>query len=95
MIGVDVFSGVGGISLGALIAGIAVKLAVEIDKYAAEAFLANHKGVVMFKDDIRNLKEFPSNKTNKPTVLFGGPPCQGFSYEEIEIIENKKYEYNK
>ena len=40
MIGVDVFSGIGGMSLGALMAGVDVKLAVDCDKYTAETFLA-------------------------------------------------------
>ncbi|MDR1181498.1 MAG: DNA cytosine methyltransferase [Bacteroidales bacterium] len=80
MIGVDAFSGVGGMSLGASMAGVNVKFAVEIDKYAAETFMANHKGVTMFNDDVQNLHKIPLNKTKDTTILFGGPPCQGFSY---------------
>lgn len=36
MIGVDLFSGAGGLSLGAEMAGVNIKYAVEYDKYAAE-----------------------------------------------------------
>ena len=80
MIGVDIFSGVGGMSLGASMAGVNVRFAVEIDKYAAETFMANHKDVTMLNDNIQNLHEIPPNKTKDTTILFGGPPCQGFSY---------------
>ena len=80
MIGVDIFSGVGGMSLGASMAGIDVKFAVENDKHTAESFLANHKGITMLNDDIQNLHTIPLKKTRDATILFGGPPCQGFSY---------------
>ncbi len=36
MIGIDLFAGAGGMSLGASAAGVKIKIAVEIDKYAAE-----------------------------------------------------------
>jgi DNA (cytosine-5)-methyltransferase 1 len=93
MIGVDLFSGVGGMSLGASMAGINVKFAVEKDKFAAQTFIANHKEVVMFNDDIQNLKEIPVKKTKDATVLFGGPPCQGFSYSN-QRTRNKNNEKN-
>ena len=62
MIGVDVFSGIGGMSLGVLMAGIDVKFAVENDKHTAETFLANHKDVAMLNDDIQNLHTIPLKK---------------------------------
>ena len=79
MIGVELFSGAGGLSLGATMAGIKTKFAVEIDKAAAETFIHNHKDVEMYNGDICKLKEIPIQKENEPTILFGGPPCQGFS----------------
>jgi DNA (cytosine-5)-methyltransferase 1 len=47
----------------------------------------------MFNDDILRLKELPIKKTNKPTILFGGPPCQGFSYSN-QRTRNKNNENN-
>lgn len=41
-IGVDLFSGAGGLSLGAVMAGIEVRLAVEKDRCAAETYRRNH-----------------------------------------------------
>jgi DNA (cytosine-5)-methyltransferase 1 len=95
MIGFDIFSGVGGMSLGASMAGIDVKIALEKDKHAAETFSFNHKDVQMLNKDIRNLHEIPSllKKTKDTTVLFGGPPCQGFSYSN-QRTRNKNNEKN-
>ncbi len=42
MIGIDLFAGAGGMSLGASAAGVKIKIAVELDKYAAETYKANH-----------------------------------------------------
>ena len=83
MIGVDLFAGVGGMSTGATQAGIDVKFAVECDKYAASAYRNNHPHCEIFVDDIRRLpsrkiKQIPHGSDG--TVVFGGPPCQGFSY---------------
>ena len=93
MIGIDLFSGVGGMSLGALMAGIDVKFAVENDKHTADTFLTNHKGVTLFNDDIRNLHTISLKKSKDVTILFGGPPCQGFSYSN-QKTRNKANEKN-
>jgi len=84
-IGVDIFSGAGGMSLGAEHAGIQVKTAVDIDKYSLETYKHNHKETEVIPEDIREIdpadtKRFPK----KPFVLFGGPPCQGFSNSFIK-----------
>lgn len=82
MIGIDLFSGVGGMSLGARMAGVDVQFVVEADRYAANTYLHNHTpkhGI--FVDDIRKFVPFNLNKSSKKkgVVIFGGPPCQGFS----------------
>mgnify|MGYP001332653669 CR=1 FL=1 len=79
MIGIDLFSGAGGMTLGALRAGIDVKFAVEYDKYAALTYSHNNPKVTLFNDDIRKIKEIPIKKGRQQLVVFGGPPCQGFS----------------
>lgn len=79
MIGIEVFSGPGGMSLGAKSAGINVKIAVEKDYYAAQTYSKNHKETTVVIDDITNIKEFVFDKGKEPVVLFGGPPCQGYS----------------
>lgn len=81
-IGVDLFSGAGGLSLGAEMAGIEVRMAVEIDRCSAETYRSNHTGTTVVEDDIHNVKplDFIALHPNeKVTIVFGGPPCQGFS----------------
>ena len=83
MVAIDLFAGAGGMSVGATQVGIDVKLAVESDRYAARAYLQNHQQCEVFDDDIRKLtddkiKRIPHGADG--TVVFGGPPCQGFSY---------------
>ena len=70
-------------SVGATQVGIDVKLAVEIDRYAATTYHLNHPRCEIFNDDIRRLTDETINKIPRGlngTVVFGGPPCQGFSY---------------
>ena len=85
MIGIDLFAGCGGMSVGAAMAGVKVKIAVEADFHAARTYLRNHPKTYMFQKDIRRIdpNRFDIRtilqKSKQPTVVFGGPPCQGFS----------------
>ncbi len=79
MIGIEIFSGPGGMGLGARQAGIDVKLAIEKNKYAAQTYLVNHKRTTVVVDEIENIKEFHFERNGEQVVLFGGPPCQGYS----------------
>jgi len=79
MIGVDVFSGAGGMSLGAQLSGVKVAIAIESDRYACATYAANHKNVAIINKDIRSVRSIKLASRRKPLVLFGGPPCQGFS----------------
>jgi DNA (cytosine-5)-methyltransferase 1 len=74
---IDIFSGAGGMSVGAEMAGINVVVAVEYDKHAIATFEANHPNTLMISEDIR--KVTLSDDYKNPFILFGGPPCQGFS----------------
>ena len=57
MIGIDLFSGAGGMSIGARQAGIDVQQVVEADRYAATTYMENHRPKFgIFVDDIRNFK---------------------------------------
>lgn len=81
MQGIDLFSGAGGMSIGAEMSGVSVKYAVEKDRYAAETFSKNHPKTILIPQDIKEVCSgyFSELDRNKPTVVFGGPPCQGFS----------------
>jgi DNA (cytosine-5)-methyltransferase 1 len=94
MIGIDLFSGAGGLSLGAKMAGVKIRLAVEKDKAAALTYSKNHHGVVMLNDDIRKLTSIPDelNCQDEQRIIIGGPPCQGFSLSNVRTrnIDNSK-----
>ncbi|MDD4149181.1 MAG: DNA cytosine methyltransferase [Bacteroidales bacterium] len=77
-IGIDIFSGAGGLSLGAQNAGIDIVLAIEKEPNAARTFKTNHPETNVLIEDIREIKIDKLN-LNKPFIIFGGPPCQGFS----------------
>lgn len=82
LVGVDIFSGAGGLSLGAEMAGVHIAFAVEKDKSAAETYRFNHKGTpVLCADihDINPLEYLPQRNPDDQLIVFGGPPCQGFS----------------
>ena len=81
---IDLFSGCGGMTEGLINAGFRMIAAVEIDKYASEAYRANYDkyGVVLFEEDIRTLKAekiLELLKGEPLHLLAGCPPCQGFS----------------
>lgn len=79
-IGIDIFSGAGGLSLGAEMAGLKISAAVEINKSAAQTFMRNHKGAEVYQGDIQEINPKSLVKNNEPVfVIMGGPPCQGFS----------------
>jgi DNA (cytosine-5)-methyltransferase 1 len=83
-VGIDLFAGVGGMSLGFEQAGFDVVAAVEIDPIhaAAHAFNFPETTVVarsvqeLTGSDIRRLAGLGDRKVD---VVFGGAPCQGFS----------------
>lgn len=70
-------------SLGATTAGIDVALAVEADPHAAQSYRANHPKTQVLTGDVRTLGTAVLRRVRRGTagtILFGGPPCQGFSY---------------
>ncbi len=78
---IDLFAGVGGLSLGFENLGFDVVLANEYDESIATAYQANHRNTKMIVGDITtlNLEETFGPYRGKITVVIGGPPCQGFS----------------
>ncbi|WGQ15036.1 DNA cytosine methyltransferase [Sphingobacterium faecium] len=78
LVAVDIFSGAGGLSLGAEMVGIKVAVAIEKDRNSALTFQKNHPNSKVIMDDICNLTPCEI-APYEPFILFGGPPCQGFS----------------
>lgn len=79
----DVFAGAGGFSLGFQLSGFEIIGAIEMDKWAADTYKANHSdSCKVLVENIENLTdEFLKEtfKENKPNIIIGGPPCQGYS----------------
>lgn len=79
-IGIDIFSGAGGLSLGAEMAGFEIRYAVEKDKSAAMTYRHNHPDTLVLEDDIHNIDPLEHLRAGEHvSIVFGGPPCQGFS----------------
>lgn len=81
---IDLFAGVGGISLGAVRAGFDLSLAVELDKHALAAHALNFPNVNHLEGDLSLLtgtQLLKAANLNEGDLdgLIGGPPCQGFS----------------
>lgn len=78
---IDLFSGVGGLSLGFEMAGFKAVLANEYDASIAESYVKNRPHVKMIVNDITQLpiQETFSEYRGKIDLIVGGPPCQGFS----------------
>lgn len=81
---IDLFSGVGGTSLGATRAGFSLALAVELDQHALAAHSLNFPTSKHLTADISlltgsRLLESANLAKGELDGLIGGPPCQGFS----------------
>jgi DNA (cytosine-5)-methyltransferase 1 len=72
---ISLYSGAGGLDLGFSRAGFDIRWAIDTDPFAVKTYNANLEpravcGDVLAIDPPANLQ---------PTLVFGGPPCQGFS----------------
>ncbi len=100
---VSLFSGAGGFCEGARLAGWKDVCAVESDAQACLTHAANFSEVALFKGDIArflqdaqagvpSLDELVARKID---VVYGGPPCQGFSQigpRNLDDPRNRLYE---
>lgn len=79
---IDLFSGVGGLSLGAARAGFNIAAAIEIDPFAIATHHVNFPNSRHFMEDVSTIKGktlLSSLGLSQLECLIGGPPCQGFS----------------
>ena len=81
---IDLYSGVGGLSLGAARAGFRVAASVELDPIAAAFHAINFPGTTHLRADVaalngRALLAEAGLALGGLHGLIGGPPCQGFS----------------
>jgi DNA (cytosine-5)-methyltransferase 1 len=88
---IDLFSGVGGLSVGLKKAGFKVVASVEINEYAVKGYKLNHPKTKVFVNDIRNINtdQIKELLNGEPLHLLAGcPPCQGFS--SVRRLNRKK-----
>jgi DNA (cytosine-5)-methyltransferase 1 len=81
---IDLFSGAGGLSLGAARAGFSVWGAVETDKFALDTHSRNFTATKHLVEDVATLSGHDllrafSLADGEIFGIIGGPPCQGFS----------------
>jgi len=81
---VDLFCGCGGLTLGLKKAGFRVLGAVDLDPLSLKTYKANHRDVMLWETDIRELEpeellDSLELKKGDLDLLAGCPPCQGFS----------------
>jgi DNA (cytosine-5)-methyltransferase 1 len=92
---IDLFAGVGGLSLGASRAGFHVAAAVEIDKHAIAAHRKNFPHSKHIDEDISllssgELLRKAGLQAGELTGLIGGPPCQGFSSMGHRVVDDPR-----
>ena len=73
--GVSLFTGAGGMDVGFKNAGVNILWANELDKFAVQTYKKNFGDHIIEAD----ISKIPSDEIPSCDVVFGGPPCQGFS----------------
>ena len=96
---IDLFSGAGGLSLGAMRAGFSIAVAVELDPHAIDTHKTNFPEVCHLQYDITLLSgdkilELSDIMRNQLVGVIGGPPCQGFSsigHKQVDDLRNRLF----
>lgn len=86
MLGISLFSGAGGLDLGAISAGVKFKHIIEFDHDSCETLRANNHDLntTVHEADIRTINFYSLRETlpargKVKRIVIGGPPCQPFS----------------
>jgi DNA (cytosine-5)-methyltransferase 1 len=99
---VSLFSGCGGFCEGIRLAGFDTLAAVELDRFAAETYRANFPQTPLFEDDIGAFLRpdddrwqalsgaFEAVQPGKVDLVFGGPPCQGYSQIGTRLLDDPR-----
>lgn len=92
---VDLFAGVGGMSLGFEQAGFDVACAVEIDAVHSAAHRFNFPHTPVICDSVTDLsgekiRRLSGLGDRKVDVVVGGPPCQGFSLIGKRVLDDER-----
>ena len=94
-IGIDLFAGAGGLSLGFEWAGFDIAAAVEIDPIHCATHEFNFPSCTMICRNVKNIRGVDIRRRagicdKDIAVVFGGPPCQGFSLIGKRALEDPR-----
>ncbi|RWE07704.1 MAG: DNA cytosine methyltransferase [Mesorhizobium sp.] len=95
-VGIDLFAGVGGMSLGFEQAGFDVRAAVEIDPIHSAVHKFNFPDCAVIPRSVVGLSAAQVKEAaglasdDRVDAVFGGPPCQGFSMIGHRAIEDPR-----
>ena len=95
LVGVDLFAGAGGLSLGFEQAGFDVAAAVEIDPVHCAVHKFNFPDTAILPRSVDELSGVDIRRAagidNRPIdCVFGGPPCQGFSLIGQRVLDDPR-----
>lgn len=101
---VSLFSGCGGFCEGARLSGFEVAAAVEWDRFAVQTYRHNFPEVPLFSGDIHDFlnpessvwageaDRFEGVDRSTIDMVFGGPPCQGYSQIGTRLLDDPRNE---
>lgn len=99
---VDLFSGCGGLGIGARMAGADVRLSVDFDEASCRTLRANPTEVSgqVLQADVLTLhgsmiREAAGLSRSDPLLVIGGPPCQGFSKAAYWVEDGDEARYRQ
>ena len=101
---VSLFSGCGGFCEGVRLSGFEVLAAVEWDRFAIQTYRHNFPEVPLFAGDIHDflnqesevwtadMHRFDGVDAGETDMVFGGPPCQGYSQIGTRLLDDPRNE---
>jgi DNA (cytosine-5)-methyltransferase 1 len=94
-LGIDLFSGAGGMSLGFEQAGFDIAAAVEIDPVHCAVHKFNFPNTTIIPRSVseltgENIRSATGIGDRKIDCVFGGPPCQGFSMIGHRVLDDPR-----
>ncbi|OXI46696.1 DNA (cytosine-5-)-methyltransferase [Burkholderia aenigmatica] len=97
---VSLFSGCGGFCEGIETAGFDIRVAIELDKFACETYRENFPKTPLFDEDVHDFlvpgsKHVEEYRLAGTDLVFGGPPCQGFSQIGMRRLDDERNELYK
>ncbi|WPZ35519.1 DNA cytosine methyltransferase [Thalassobaculum sp. OXR-137] len=93
---VSLFSGCGGFCEGVELAGFDLQCGVELDRFAAETYRHNFPRTRLFEGDVSEFLVGSGEEhrakygLTSVDLVFGGPPCQGYSQIGTRNVEDER-----